>query len=150
VVDASAPDERLDEQIRAVDAVLDEIGAHELPRELVLNKVDAVDPLRRRRLKNRFPDALLVSALTGEGLDELRERVADKFAERFEPVRLLLPYDEGARLAELYSLGAPIEERTDTEEGVLVRARLNRADLRRFAPFLVAEADAAPAETTSA
>ena len=85
-----------------------------------MNKIDAVDALRRRRLANRFPDALQVSALTGEGLDELRTRIAERFAERFEAVRLLVPYDEGGKLAELYALGAPIEQREDTTEGVLV------------------------------
>jgi hypothetical protein len=55
-------------------------------------------------------------------------------------VRLLLPYDEGGRLSELYALGAPIEEREDTPDGVLVVARLPRRELRRFAPYLVAEA----------
>ena len=54
---------------------------------------------------------------------------------------LLLPYDQGARLAELYSLGAPVEERQDTPEGVLIRARLPRRDLVRFAPFMFAEAE---------
>ena len=81
--------------MRAVEAVLTEIGADELPVELVLNKIDAVDPLARRRLANRFPAALQISALTGEGLDELRERIAERFADRFEDVRLLVPYDGG-------------------------------------------------------
>ena len=97
-------------------------------------------PARAAPAGNRFPDALQVSALTGEGLDELRARVAERFADRFEPVRLLVPYDEGARLAELYALGAPIEEREDGPEGVLVRARLPRREVPRFAPYLVAEA----------
>jgi GTP-binding protein HflX len=139
VVDASASEARVVEQIAAVDAVLHEIGADELPRELVLNKVDAVDRGQRRRLANRYPDALQVSALTGEGLDDLRERIADGFAERFEPVRLLLPYQEGGKLNELYALGAPIEQRQDTGEGVLVVARLPRRAIRRFAPYLVVD-----------
>ena len=54
-------------------------------------------------------------------------------------MRLLLPYEEGGRLNELYGLGAPIDEREDTPEGVLVVARLPRRELRRFAPYLVAE-----------
>jgi GTP-binding protein HflX len=140
VVDGSAPEQRLVEQIAAVDAVLREIGATELPVELVVNKVDAVDTLGRRRLANRYPDALQISALTGEGLEELRARIAERFGERFERVRLLLPYDEGGRLNELYALGAPIDEREDTPEGVLVVARLPRRELRRYAPYLVAEA----------
>jgi GTP-binding protein HflX len=142
VADASAPDDELDAMLAAVESVLGEIGAGELPVELVLNKIDAVDPLRRRRLANRFPGALQVSAQTGEGLDELRNRVAERFGERFEPVRLLIPYDEGARLAELYALGAPVDERADRPEGVFVRARLPRREVRRFAPYLIAESEA--------
>jgi GTP-binding protein HflX len=147
VVDGSASEERLVEQIAAVDAVLREIGADDLPVELVLNKVDVVDPLRRRRLANRYPDALQISALTGAGLEALRARIAERFSERFEPVRLLLPYGEGGKLNELYALGAPIEQREDTGDGVLVVARLPRREIRRFAAYLVAEAaaeDAAP------
>jgi len=140
VVDGSAAEARLAEQVAAVDAVLREIGAGGLPVELVLNKIDTVGALHRRRLANRFPAALQISALTGEGLDELRARIAERFAERFEPVRLLLPYAEGARLNELYALGAPIEERSDTPEGVLLVARLPRRELRRFAPYLLKEA----------
>ena len=133
VVDGSAPADRLVEQIASVNAVLHEIGADDLPRELVVNKLDLVDEEARARLGNRYPDALQVSAATGEGLDELRARIA----ERFEPVRLLLPYAEGGKLNELYALGAPIEEREDTQEGVLVVARLPRREIRRFASYVV-------------
>jgi GTP-binding protein HflX len=100
-----------------------------------------LDALARRRLASRYHDALQISALTGEGLDELRGRIAEHFAERFEEVRLLVPYAEGARLAELYALGAPVEERRDEPEGVFVRARLPRRDLVRFAPFVIADAE---------
>ena len=148
VADASAADERLDEMTAAVEAVLAEIDADDLPVELVLNKIDAVDPLRRRRLASRFPGALQVSARTGEGLDALRERIASHFAQRFQPVRLLVPYEEGGKLAELYALGAPIDERVDRPEGVLVRARLPRAEVHRFASYLVAETDDAAAAHT--
>jgi GTP-binding protein HflX len=141
VVDASASEDDIEETTAAVNTVLTEIGADELPREIVLNKIDAIDSLTRRRLANRFPGSLQVSAATGEGLDELRERIAERFADRFEQVRLLIPYEDGGKLNELYALGAPIEERSDLAEGVLVRARLPRRELRRFAPYLVAEAE---------
>jgi GTP-binding protein HflX len=140
VVDGSTTEDRLIEQIDAVNSVLHEIGADDLPMELVVNKIDAVDPMHRRRLANRYPDALQVSAVTGEGLDALRARVAERFAERFQAVRLLIPYDEGGKLNELYALGTPIEQREDTDEGVLVVARLPRREIRRFAPYLIAEA----------
>ena len=139
VVDASASDDEQDRQRDAVGDVLNEIGAAELPVVIVLNKIDRVDPLGRRRLTNRFPDAPHVSALTGEGLPELQAELARRFEDRWERVRLLVPYADGGRLAELYALGAPVEEREDTPDGVLVVARLPRRELRRFATFLVAE-----------
>ena len=138
VVDASVSDDEIDEMRSAVEDVLGEIGAGEVPVELVLNKIDLVDSLRRRRLANRYPGSLLVSAATGEGLDELRRRLATQFEERFEAVEMLLPYDEGSRLAELYAQGAPIQERVDRPEGVFVRAHLPRRDLPRYARFIVA------------
>ena len=138
VADASAPEERLEEQLAAVNAVLDDIGATELPVELVLNKIDSVDSLHRRRLGNRFPESLQVSARTGEGLDALRGRIAQRFEDRYELVELLVPYEEGGKLAELYALGPPIESREDREDGVLIRARLPERDIKRFARFLVA------------
>ncbi len=139
VVDASASDEEQDAQREAVAEVLHEIGAARLPVLLVLNKIDRVDPLGRRRLRNRFPDAPHVSALTGEGLSELKAELAARFEGRWERVRLLVPYDEGARLSELYALGTPIEGREDTPDGVLLVARLPRRELPRFAPFLLAD-----------
>ena len=129
---------RLSETIAAVQVVLDEIGADDVPVELVLNKVDLLDPLGRRRLRSPFPRALQVSAQTGEGLEELKLRIAELFSDRFEDVRMLVPYTDGSALAELYNLGAPIAERRDTPEGVRVRARLPRREIPRFARFLVA------------
>ena len=142
VVDASLPEDVMAEQVRAVEKVLGEIGAGDVPVELVLNKVDLLDPLARRRVANRFPGALLVSAADGTGLEELKARIAERFSDRFDEVRLLVPYDKGAVLADLYALGAPIDQREDTEAGVMVRARLPHRDVRRFAPYLVAGVDA--------
>jgi GTPase len=138
VADASAPEAELRATIEAVQEVLTGIGADDVPTELVLNKIDLLDPLSRRRVGNAYPRALQVSAETGEGLEALRERLAELFSDRFEDVRLLVPYTDGAALAELYGLGAPIAERRDTPEGVRIRARLPRREAQRFARYLVA------------
>jgi GTP-binding protein HflX len=140
VADGSADEEELERMVRSVEDVLKEIGADELPVQLVLNKIDLVDEVGRRRLSNRYPGAPHVSAATGEGLEELKARLAEQFASRWELVRLLVPYADGAALSDLYALGAPIEHREDTPDGVLVLARLPRRDLSRYARFLVAEA----------
>ena len=147
VLDASLPDDVLAEQRVAVETVLEEIGAGAVPVELVLNKADRLDTVSRRRVSNRFPEALLISAATGEGLEELRALIAARFADRFDEVRLLVPYDAGRVLSDLYALGAPIDERTDTDEGVLIRARLPHRDVRRFARYLVAGIEAESASS---
>jgi GTP-binding protein HflX len=137
VADGSAPEEELADQLREVRSVLSEIGADALPQIVVLNKLDAVDPLGRRRLANRYPDAVAISALTGENLDELKHRVAAFFADRYVDVELLIPHDEGAALSALYGAGAPITGREDGADGVLVHARLPRGLLARYARFRV-------------
>jgi GTP-binding protein HflX len=139
VVDASAEEDEQDSQREAVEDVLHEIGAGDIPVEVVLNKIDRVDPLHRRRLANRFPTAPQVSALTGEGIEELKAEIARRFEDRWERVRMLVPYEEGGKLSELYALGTPIEEREDTPAGVRLIARLPRRELTRFAPYLIAD-----------
>jgi len=137
VADASLSEQEMADQIDAVASVLNEIGADELPVELVLNKIDKVDAVSRQRLANRFPEALQISAMGGEGLDELRARLASRFADRFEPVRLLIPHDQAGALSELYELGAPIEERRDEAEGVYLIARLSPSSLGRLSRFVL-------------
>ncbi len=134
VADASASEEDRLAQERAVETVLDEIGAASIPRILVLNKVDLLDPLTRRRLANAYPDAVLTAARTGDGLEELEAQIAAFFATRFEAVELLVPHTDGGALASLYALGAPIE-RDDTPDGVVIRAHLPEAEARRYAAF---------------
>jgi hypothetical protein len=62
-------------------------------------------------------------------------------------VRLLIPNDQGGKLAELYALGAPVDERADRPDGVFVRARLPRREVRRFAPYLIVEERESESET---
>jgi GTP-binding protein HflX len=132
VVDAAAPDERRTAGMRAVDTVLEEIGAGDRPRLLVLNKADLLDEEGRRDVQLRHPDAVLVSALEGDGIDQLRARVEAAFADSLRPVELLVPYSAGARLSELYEVAGDVD-RTERGDGVLVRARVPVGELHRFA-----------------
>lgn len=137
VVDASVPEAEMDEMLRAVDVVLDDIGAGDRPRLLVLNKADAVDEERREELRFAHPDGVLVSALSGEGLEALSDRIEQSFEETLRAVDLLLPFDEGGRLAELHELVGDLE-RTDTADGVRVRGRVPATVAERYARFAVA------------
>jgi GTP-binding protein HflX len=100
----------------------------------VLGKADQIDDTRRMELRNRHPDAVLVSSLTGEGLETLTERIEDEFARSLEEVELLIPFDEGSRLAELHEIAGDLE-REETPEGVRVAARLPAVVAARFARF---------------
>jgi GTP-binding protein HflX len=136
VVDASAPEDELVAMVRAVEDVLEEIGAGAVPRLLILNKADLIDDERRRELGFRHADAILVSALDGEGLDDLAERVQAEFRRSLRAVELLFPYDDGASLAELHELADGLQ-REDTADGVLVKARLPETVAARFERYAV-------------
>jgi GTP-binding protein HflX len=122
--------------LRAVEDTLEEIGAGERPRLLVLNKVDALDAEQRDELSHRHPEAVQVSALTGEGLPELEQAIEQAFARTLQSVELLLPYSEGGRLAELHHVAGDLH-REDTAEGVHVVARLPQEIAERYARFSV-------------
>ena len=77
---------------------------------------------------------MLVSALTGEGLGELTERIEREFERSLRRIELLIPYREGGRLAELHALAGDLE-REETPEGVLVTARLRPSVAARYEPF---------------
>jgi GTPase len=134
VADASVGEQELHEMLEAVDAVLAETGAGDAPRLLALNKLDLVDEERRRELSFRFPNAVQVSAETGEGLDALREAIEARFLASLRPMELLVPYGEGGTISELHDVAGELE-RTDTAEGVRVRARVPVAAAPRFERF---------------
>jgi GTP-binding protein HflX len=136
VVDASAPEEELVQMTRAVEDVLEEIGVGDQPRILVLNKADLLDGDRRHELAFRHADASLVSAVTGEGLEELQERIADEFERTLRDVELLVPFADGGTLSELHDVAGDLE-RTDTADGVLIQARLPSVVADRFDRFAV-------------
>jgi GTP-binding protein HflX len=136
VVDASVSEDELIAMLRAVDETLEAVGAGERPRVLVLNKADALDAERRDELALTHPDGVLISAATGEGLDELGDRIEEEFRRSMRSVDLLLPYEEGARLAELHDAAGDLE-RTDTADGVRVRARIPATLAERYARFSV-------------
>ena len=136
VVDASAPPERVARDMEAVDAVLEEIGAGDKPRLLVLNKVDLLAEEERREVAIAHPDGVPVSAREGEGLELLRQRIEARFEDTLAEVDLLIPYSQGRRLSELHELAGDVESR-HRADGVLVHAKVPRAELHRFRDLAV-------------
>ncbi len=137
VLDGSAPEEQAEVMRRSVESTLEEIGAGERPRLLVLNKIDLLDSDARDELRLRYPDAILVSGVTGEGLQALGERIEQELKHTLRSVELLVPYTDGGSLAELHEVAGDMR-REDTPEGVRVRALVPAQLVQRFSRFAVA------------
>jgi GTPase len=137
VLDASASEHDQAAMRRAVEDVLEEIGAGERPRVLVLNKVDLLEEDAREDLRLRHPDAVLVSGASGAGLGELEARVERELRHTLRPMELLVPYAQGGSLAELHDVVGDLQ-RQDTPDGVLVRALVPARLADRYARFAVA------------
>jgi len=136
VVDASSPEERLQMEMHAADSVLGEIEVDDKPRILVLNKIDLLTDDERAEVRIAHPDAIPVSATTGEGLDQLKAAIEHAFEQTMLPVELLVPYAEGARLHDLHEVAGKVD-REDGPDGVLVKTRLPLGEIHRFADLSV-------------
>jgi GTP-binding protein HflX len=132
VVDGSDADPQA--QLSAVRAVLKEIGADNVRELVVVNKIDDADPVTVKALQLRERGAVLVSAKTGEGMDELRAAIEEGLPERDRLVRVSVPYSRGDLVARAHAAG----EVTRTEhgpDGTFIEARVPpdlAAELRRF------------------
>jgi GTP-binding protein HflX len=143
VADASEPEHRRAARAAAVAEVLDEIGAAEIPRLPVLNKIDLLPGPQRQALANRHPDAIQVSARTGEGLDRLTEALAATARARLSPVDVTIPYAMSGLVATVYEQGAEVHQEP-TEEGVRVTALMPPAAAARVRAALNGSGTAPP------
>jgi GTPase len=136
VVDASDADP--ESQIRAVHEVFGEIDALHVPEQLVFNKVDAADADTLLRLRHLAPEALFVSARTGEGIDKLRSRIEDLLPRPAVEVDLLVPYTRGDLIARVHD-DAEVLDTEHTAHGTRLRARVSPDLAAALAPFAKAE-----------
>jgi GTP-binding protein HflX len=134
VVDASELSGQRAESMSAVSSVLEEIGAGDNARLVVYNKIDLLGEEERRDLLVGESDAIAISAETGEGIEELRERIEAAFEDTLRDVDLLVPYTAGDRLSELHEVAGDLD-REDTAAGVHVRAKVPAGLVHRFAEF---------------
>ena len=132
VVDASADDPR--EQMAAVRSVLEEIGAAEVPELLAFNKSDIAP--EGKRLADRHPGSVLLSAVTGEGVDALGTAIAERLRALAQVVELVVPYERGDVLAAVHREGEVLTE-AHGPDATRVRARLDDVGASRFREFLV-------------
>ena len=120
VVDASHPDP--EGQIRAVREVIADLDARRIPEIIVLNKADAADPFILERMRQREPNHVIVSARTGEGIDELKQKIADTIPRPSLEVKLLIPYNHGEVISRLHAWDAEIKSTAFVSDGTFVTA----------------------------
>jgi GTP-binding protein HflX len=104
-----------------------------------MNKLDALEadePDRLAVLSNKFPGSLFISALQGEGIEPLLEKIEDMLKRQETHVRVRIPYAEGAALAKFYEVAA-IEDEQHTEAYTELVGWLDREHLSQFTPYLV-------------
>ena len=128
VVDGSDP--LPTDQIRAVHEVITEVirenDAAAPPELIVVNKIDAADPVTLTQLRGLLPGAAFVSARTGEGIAELRAHLSDVLVRPEIEVSVLLPYNRGDLMARIHSDGQILDS-SHEEDGTRVHARVPEA-----------------------
>ncbi len=134
VVDASGP--HPEQNIRAVNSVLDEIGATNVPQIIVFNKSDLAWPDDVASFLERFEGSVAVSAVTGEGIENFLRTLGDRLRALTNVVEFFVPYERGDILAAIHREGEVIVE-THEETGTRVRARLDDAATGKYSQFCV-------------
>ncbi len=132
IVDAGRDPDR---QITAVQTVLAEIGAHDKPMLLVMNKVDLLSEVELDKLRGRFPDAAFISAAKGEGMDDLVEHLEGELAKLRVEIAVEIPFKRGDVVARIHEFGEVLAE-DYTESGTTITARVPRESLPAFSEFL--------------
>ena len=100
VLDASSV--IIDDHLDTIKRVLTDLGADDIPKSLVLNKIDRVkEELELKRLRNKFTDAIFISALHHLRLDDIRDHIIDKIESDFEIFDLKIPYHKGKTISQL-------------------------------------------------
>ncbi|WP_218712767.1 GTPase HflX [Arthrobacter sp. BF1] len=134
IVDASHPDP--EGQISAVRTVFAEVGALQIPEIIILNKVDIADPFVVERLRQRESRSVVVSARTGQGIEELLEQISEGIPHPSVLLTLLVPYDRGDVLNRLHRSDAEIVSIEHGEHGTLVHARVKEDLAAEVEPFV--------------
>ncbi|MDE0465975.1 MAG: GTPase HflX [Candidatus Poribacteria bacterium] len=135
VVDVSHPE--VEAQIAAVNVVLEELDATDIPMLMAFNKIDRLkDEDDLQILRSQYPEALPISAQRGDGVPALIDALAHRFAERGMNLSLSIPYTEGKALDLLHKHGTVLDTEY-TAEAVHVKARLPNRYLKSVEQFLV-------------
>ncbi|MGH7989886.1 MAG: GTPase HflX [Limisphaerales bacterium] len=135
VVDVSHP--QAEEQIAAVNSVLNEIGAGEKSTIMVFNKMDKLNGGGAlNRLQEKFPHAVGISATTGEGVSHLLAEIGTQLRPTHEFLELRIPHEQSAVIARLHKVGQVIERRYNGKTAKF-KVRIPPHFHDEFAPYIL-------------
>jgi GTP-binding protein HflX len=134
VVDGSHPDP--ESQINAVHEVFGDIDALKVPEVIVVNKTDAASPETLLRLRSVVPEAVFVSARTGEGLEDLLDILDARLPRPEIDVHVLLPYDRGDLVSRVHGSGEVLTEEHEPT-GTVLTARVGSELAAQLAPYAI-------------
>ncbi len=135
VVDGSHPDPAA--QLATVREVIGDVGARDVPEVVVFNKADLVDDTQRMLLLGLAPDAVFVSARTGEGIPDLLEAIEARLPEPDVELTVVVPFSRGDLVSHLHDSGA-VESLDYVEEGTRLRVRVFQREVAELDPYVVA------------
>ena len=143
VVDISLP--QAQEQIDAVNVVLDELDVADKPMLMVFNKIDRVTaPGLAKRFTDQYPNSIVVSARTGEGFDAFMSELGKQLRPVREMLELSIPHSQPELIAQLHEVGQVLERDYDAPEAVF-KALIPPSHRALFEPFIIRKDDLAKA-----
>ncbi|MFC8762998.1 GTPase HflX [Streptomyces sp. NPDC057193] len=135
VVDGSHP--APEEQLAAVREVFRDVGAVNVPEIVVVNKADAADPLVLQRLLRMEKHSIVVSARSGQGMEELLALIDSELPRPQVELEVLVPYTQGGLVSRVHAEGE-VESEEHTPEGTLLKARVHEELAAMLAPYVPA------------
>jgi len=134
VVDSS--DENFGKKIEVVEETLKELGSEDIPRLLVFNKMDKLNPDSANFIKNAYKEAVFISALRKEGLEDLKKKIHEILEKSLIKVKLFIPYEAGNILGQVYDL-ANVIWKQDEENGTTLYVEGLLDNVNKFKDYFV-------------
>jgi GTP-binding protein HflX len=134
VADVSVPD--FDAKIDTVLKTINELGASNIPRILVFNKVDKISEEKRQFLERRFPDAVFISALQGKGIERLKDRIKNEIEKLHVNAKLFIPHSEQRALSKVYDT-LEVVKSENVENGAILIVKGFKQDVEKFRKYMI-------------
>ncbi len=134
VTDVSVPD--FSAKMETVLRTINELGASLIPRITVFNKIDKISEEKLNFLKQRYPEAVFISALSGEGIEALKERISKEISRLHTSEKLFIPHDKQSVLSKIYDTLEVLHSES-TEKGVFLVVKGFKQDVDKFKAYKV-------------